>query len=168
MGKKKRTAGQGLKLLLIRDYLYNEASKEFPKNAKKIQEFLQEHRIAASTKTIYTDIMRLKEDLELPIAYSGKGERGFYITEKPFDPAELRLMIDCIRNAEFLTKEDTVALTDKIMGLASSPDKELLVHQLEKEYSYKYEPLSVSLACESDDNKWMWALAPMPWEGGCR
>lgn len=50
MGKKKRTAGQGLKLLLIRDYLYNEASKEHPKNAKKIQEFLQEHRIAASTK----------------------------------------------------------------------------------------------------------------------
>ena len=96
MGQKKRTAGQGLRLLLIRDYLYNEASKEHPKNAKKIQEFLQEHRIAASTKTIYTDIMRLKEDLELPIAYSGKGERGFYITEKPFDPAELRLMIDCM------------------------------------------------------------------------
>ena len=134
MGQKKRTAGQGLKLLLIRDYLYNEASKEHPKNAKKIQEFLQEHRIAASTKTIYTDIMRLKEDLELPIAYSGKGERGFYITEKPFDPAELRLMIDCIRNAEFLTKEDTAALTDKIMGLASSPDKELLAHQLEEKY----------------------------------
>lgn len=133
MGQKKRTAGQGLKLLLIRDYLYNEASKEHPKNAKKIQEFLQEHRIAASTKTIYTDIMRLKEDLELPIAYSGKGERGFYITEKPFDPAELRLMIDCIRNAEFLTKEDTVALTDKIMGLASSPDRKLLTYRLEEE-----------------------------------
>ena len=43
-----------------------------------------------------------------------------------------------------------------------------LKNQLEKEYSYKYEPMSVSLACESDDNKWMWALAPMPWEGGCR
>lgn len=37
MGQKKRTAGQGLKLLLIRDYLYNEASKEHPKNAKQIQ-----------------------------------------------------------------------------------------------------------------------------------
>lgn len=133
MGQKKRTAGQGLKLLLIRDYLYNEASKEHPKNAKKIQEFLQEHRIAASTKTIYTDIMRLKEDLELPIAYSGKGERGFYITEKPFDPAELRLMIDCIRNAEFITKEDAATLTDKIMGLASSPDRKLLTYRLEEE-----------------------------------
>ncbi len=43
-----------------------------------------------------------------------------------------------------------------------------LKNQLEKEYSYKYEPMSVSLAGESDDNKWLWALAPMPWEGGCR
>ena len=43
MGQKKRTAGQGLKLLLIRDYLYNEASKEHPKNATQIQEFLKEH-----------------------------------------------------------------------------------------------------------------------------
>ena len=43
-----------------------------------------------------------------------------------------------------------------------------LKNQLEKEYSYKYEPLSVALAGESDDNKWLWALAPMPWEGGCR
>ena len=43
-----------------------------------------------------------------------------------------------------------------------------LKNQLEKEYSYKYEPLSVRLSGESDDNKWLWALAPMPWEGGCR
>ena len=43
-----------------------------------------------------------------------------------------------------------------------------LKNQLEKEYSYKYEPLSVALSDESDDNKWLWALAPMPWEGGCR
>lgn len=43
-----------------------------------------------------------------------------------------------------------------------------LKNELEKEYSYKYEPMSISYAPESDDNKWLWALAPMPWEGGCR
>lgn len=134
MGQKKRTAGQGLKLLLIRDYLYNEASKERPKNANQIQAFLQEHRIEASTRTIYTDISRLRDDLEIPIEYSGKGNRGYYIADKPFAPAELRLLIDCIRNAEFLTKEDAATLTEKIKGLSSSPDKELLAHQLEEEY----------------------------------
>lgn len=43
-----------------------------------------------------------------------------------------------------------------------------LKNQLEKEYSYQYEPMSIAYAGESDDNKWLWALAPMPWEGGCR
>ncbi len=43
-----------------------------------------------------------------------------------------------------------------------------LKNQLEKEYSRKYEPMSISCADDSDDNKWLWALAPMPWEGGCR
>lgn len=143
MGQKKRTAGQGLKLLLIRDYLYNEASKEQPKNAKQIQNFLQEYRIAASTKTIYTDISRLRDDLEIPIEYSGKGGRGYYIAEKPFDPAELRLLIDCIRNAEFITKDDAATLTGKIMGLASSPDKELLTRQLEEEYKKSQTEASV-------------------------
>lgn len=143
MGQKKRTAGQGLKLLLIRDYLYNEASKEHPKNAKQIQNFLQEYRIAASTKTIYTDISRLRDDLEIPIEYSGKGGRGYYIVEKPFDPAELRLLIDCIRNAEFITKDDAATLTGKIMGLASSPDKELLTRQLEEEYKKSQTEASV-------------------------
>lgn len=143
MGQKKRTAGQGLKLLLIRDYLYNEASKDYPKNAKHIQKFLQEYRIAASTKTIYTDISRLRDDLEIPIEYSGKGGRGYYIAEKPFDPAELRLLIDCIRNAEFITKDDAATLTGKIMGLASSPDKELLTRQLEEEYKKSQTEASV-------------------------
>lgn len=143
MGKKKRTAGQGLKLLLIRDYLYNEASKEHPKNANQIQKFLQGYRIAASTKTIYTDISRLRDDLEIPIEYSGKGGRGYYIAEKPFDPAELRLLIDCIRNAEFITKDDAATLTGKIIGLASSPDKEMLTRQLEEEYKKSQTEASV-------------------------
>lgn len=40
-------------------------------------------------------------------------------------------------------------------------------NQKEKEYSYMFEPLNISLA-ESSNEKWEWALAPMPWEGGCR
>ena len=41
-------------------------------------------------------------------------------------------------------------------------------NELEKEYSCQFEPMSVAYAPESDDNKWLWSLAPMPWEGGCR
>lgn len=132
--KSKRSKRQGLKLLLIRDYLYNEASEDKPKNTEAIMEYLKEnYDIEATDRTIHTDVKRLREDANVPVIYN-RHRRGYYIDDRPYSPAELRLIIDCIRNAEFLTKEDAATLTDKIMGLASSPDKELLAYQLEEEY----------------------------------
>ena len=41
------SSGQGVKLLFIRDYLYQHATKEHPKNAKASQEYLSKHQIKA-------------------------------------------------------------------------------------------------------------------------
>lgn len=132
--KSKRTKRQGLKLLLIRDYLYNEASEDKPKSTEAIMEYLKEnYDIEATDRTIHTDVKRLREDANVPVIYN-RHRRGYYIDERPYSPAELRLIIDCIRNAEFLTQEDAATLTDKITGLASYPDRELLTRQLEEEY----------------------------------
>lgn len=129
----KRSKGQGLKLLLIRDYLYNEASKEFPKDAEDIQAFLeQKYSIKATTKTIYTDIKRLRKEAKVPIVYNAK-RWGYYIAERPFSNAELRLLVDCIRNADFITREDAAFLTEKIKGMASAPDREELAYHLDEE-----------------------------------
>lgn len=131
--KSKRSKRQGLKLLLIRDYLYNEASKEFPKNSTHIIKFLKEnYDIEATDRTIHTDIKRLIKDAGVPIKYNAK-RHGYYITERPFSTAELRLLVDCVRNTEFLTKRDAGILVKKVMGLASSPDKEMLTYPLEEE-----------------------------------
>lgn len=40
-------------------------------------------------------------------------------------------------------------------------------NQLVSEYSFRYEPLCMSIS-QPDKDKWKWALAPMPWEGGCK
>ena len=42
-----------------------------------------------------------------------------------------------------------------------------LANQARQEYSSKYTPLTLSCAETSSCNDWQWALAPMPWEGGC-
>lgn len=131
--KSKRSKRQGLKLLLTRDYLYNEASKDKPKNSEAIMEYLKEnYDIEATDRTIHTDVKRLREDANVPVIYN-RHRRGYYIDERPYSPAELRLLIDCIRNAEFITEEDAATLTKKIKGLASAPDRELLSYQLEED-----------------------------------
>lgn len=131
--KSKRTKRQGLKLLLIRDYLYNEASEDKPKSTEAIMEYLKEnYDIEASDKTIHTDVKRLREDANVPVIYN-RHRRGYYINDRPYSPAELRLVIDCIRNAEFITEEDAATLTKIIKDLASAPDRELLSYQLEED-----------------------------------
>ncbi len=42
-----------------------------------------------------------------------------------------------------------------------------LANQARQEYSAKYTPLTISCADVSACDDWKWALAPMPWEGGC-
>lgn len=131
--KTKRPKRQGLKLLLIRDYLYNEASKEKPKNADHIMEFLREnYDIDTSDKTIYNDIKRLRKDAGVPILYNAS-RLGYYIEERPFSAAELRLLVDCIRNAEFITKEDTAFLTAKVLKMATTPDRIKILEELDEE-----------------------------------
>ena len=42
-----------------------------------------------------------------------------------------------------------------------------LANQARQEYSAKFTPLTISCADVSACDDWKWALAPMPWEGGC-
>ena len=120
-----RSSGQGVKLLFIRDYLYQYATKEHPKNAKAIQEYLSKHQIKADVKTIYNDILRLQTDFSVPIEYNAK-KWGYYITTPIFAPYELRLMVDSIQSSKFITQKEANTITQKITGLADVYTKESL------------------------------------------
>ena len=129
----KRSKRQGLKLLLIREYIYNEASKEHPKNATHIRKFLREnYDIEATPKTIHTDIKRLRKDVGVPILFNRR-KNGYYIEQRQFSIAELRLLVDCIYNADFISRSDADFLTAKILELASRPDREALADKQEKD-----------------------------------
>ena len=80
-----RSSGQGVKLLYIRDFLYAHATKEHPQNANHIQDFLMSKGIEASTKTIYNDIVRLRDDFGVPVVYDSS-KWGYYITKPIFEP----------------------------------------------------------------------------------
>ena len=91
-----RSSGQGVKLLVIRDYLRSHTDKSHCKNATEIKRYLATQGIEASEKTIYNDLTLLKYDFKEPIEYSAKN-RGYYITEPQFEPKELRLMVDSVQ-----------------------------------------------------------------------
>ena len=40
-----------------------------------------------------------------------------------------------------------------------------IMGQLEREFTQKYFPLSISMA--ESNKEWRWGMAPLPWEGEC-
>ena len=143
MGQKKRSPDQGLKLLLIRDYLYKEASAEHPQNSKDIQEFLAKHEIKASTRTIQEDVRRLRDILNIPIAYNPK-KWGYYISQKQFEQGELELLINCIRCSTFMTEQDSAQLIQKIKALGNAHDRKMIEQRMAEEGKKQHTDISIS------------------------
>ena len=143
MGQKKRSPDQGLKLLLIRDYLYKEASAEHPRNSKDIQAFLAGHEIKASTRTIQEDVRRLRDILNIPIAYNPK-RWGYYISQKQFEQGELELLINCIRCSTFMTEQDSAQLIQKIKALGNAHDREMIEQRMAEEGKKQHTDISIS------------------------
>ena len=124
-----RSSNQGVKLLYIRDYLRRYTDKEHPKSASKIAEYLASKGIKADRKTIYNDILRLQIDFQEPIDYNPQ-KWGYYITKPQFEPHELRLMVDCVQAATFITDKEAQDISSKIKGLANIYDRESLNRQV--------------------------------------
>lgn len=143
MGQKKRSPDQGLKLLLIRDYLYKEASAEHPQNSKDIQEFLAKHEIKASTRTIQEDVRRLRDILNIPIAYNPR-KWGYYISQKQFEQGELELLINCIRCSTFMTEQDSAQLIQKIKALGNAHDRKMIEQRMAEEGKKQHTDISIS------------------------
>lgn len=120
-----RSSGQGVKLLYIRDYLYKHATKEHPKNANDICDYLLTKEIESSPKTIYNDITRLRYDFGVPVEYNAS-KWGYYITKPEFEPHELRLMVDSIQASKFITQAEARTISQKIVKLADVYTKESL------------------------------------------
>ena len=120
-----RSSGQGVKLLYVRDYLRKYTNKDNAKNAEKICKYLASKGINAKPKTIYNDIFRLQVDFGEPIEYSAK-QRGYYITKPLFEPYELRLIVDSIQSAKFITQSEARSITAKIKEFSDVYTKESL------------------------------------------
>lgn len=111
-----RATNQGVKLIIIRDYLYSHTDKTHYATSADIIKHLESKGIRADRRTIFSDIDRLENDLGIQI--ERKKHYGYRILEPKFEPNELRLMVDSVQSAKFITQTEADALKRKIKGLA--------------------------------------------------
>ena len=114
-----------LKLLYILDII-KETDENSPITAAKIAEKLEKtYGIQAERKSICRDITVLTE-YGYDINICADNKMGFYLGKREFEDWELKLLIDAVWQAKFLTNMNSELLADKLKNLSSTNGKKLL------------------------------------------
>lgn len=113
------------RLVLLRDYLYANASKTKAVSIQSMKDYLHDQGDNCGIKPIYRALNILYEDFGLQIEYSEK-LKGWVLYNPPFTQNDLRLIVDSIQASKFITQEKAKQLTSKIRGLAGAEGKDTL------------------------------------------
>lgn len=105
------------RLVKLRDYLYTNATPTHAVKIADILKYLESVGHEVEIKTVYRDIETLRNFFGLEIDYDGR-QRGYLLLNPPFEPHELRSIVNSIQAAQFITQHEADSLTQKIMKLA--------------------------------------------------
>lgn len=111
---------QKIKLLKILDLLRQQSDEEHPFTTYQIMDYLTENGISCDRKTVAVDIADLNDaGYEIMSCQVGK-QKGYYIEDRSFSVPEIKIMMDAVQGASFITEKKTRELSDKIASLAGS------------------------------------------------
>ncbi len=111
-----KNQNQKQKMLYIKTMLERETDREHGLSMTELLERLKELGIEAERKSVYDDIECLRAsgmDIKL-----SRGKRfAYYLDSRPFETAELKLLVDAVQVAKALTAEQSRQLIKKIEQL---------------------------------------------------
>lgn len=115
-----------LKLLYIRQYLEKYSDEDNIVKADELMEMLREKGIECERKSIYADIAALR-DYGVDISTE---KRGYRILNRDFELPELRLLMDAVQAANFISAKKSKELISKIGTLCSISQAKILDKQV--------------------------------------
>ncbi|MBE6827428.1 MAG: WYL domain-containing protein [Ruminococcaceae bacterium] len=120
---------QKLKILLILNDLLENSDEDNPIDAEHLILHLKNKGIESERKSIYRDISILQE-YGYDIIKTRSPKSGYYIGNRDFQVAEIRLLCDAIQAANFITPKKTKELLDKIYKLVSKAQAQKIKNQV--------------------------------------
>ena len=112
--------GQKSKLLTLLRILEQKTDEEHLLNVPQLVELLEQQDILAERKSIYSDIDTLRSlgyDIQLRRGRGG----GYWLASRTFELSELKLLVDAVQAAPFLTQKKSMELIGKLEQLTSRP-----------------------------------------------
>ncbi len=115
--------------LLVLRFLWEITDENVTASIAEITKYLSEYGISADPRTLRRDIDQLTEFGVDIIKYRGT-QNQYHITSRHFDAPEVKLLIDAVQSARFITKAKSRTLIDKLSLFVSPSQKDILNRQL--------------------------------------
>lgn len=120
-----RNTEQKIKLLVLYDFLREHTDEEHHLSTDEVVKALSEKGIPIERQALLKDIRILNEWGYEVLSYKKKSYY-FYVVDRKFDVAELRILIDAVQSASFISEERTEGFSRRIAALAGEHKGELL------------------------------------------
>ncbi|MGN0162830.1 MAG: helix-turn-helix transcriptional regulator [Candidatus Ornithomonoglobus sp.] len=124
-----RTERQKLKLYFIIELFKKKTDEDHPISISEIIDYLAELGIKAERKSIYRDIEAMNE-LGYDIIQVHNKRFTYYLANRDFETAELRLLVDAVQASRFITKKKSNELIRKLESLTTEYDASKLNSQV--------------------------------------
>lgn len=124
-----KSSDQKLKILYVMRFLLEETDEAHPASMEQIISELASRDIAAERKGIYSDVETLRR-FGLDICMSKGKPGGYYVLNRDFELAELKLLLDAVQASQFITEKKSLQLIRKLEKLCSVHEAQNLGRQL--------------------------------------
>ena len=113
-----RSAHQKLKLLCLCRILWEETDEDHPMTTPELIQALEAWDIKAERKSIYDDMEALR-GFGLDVQSRKGKSSGWFLGERTFQLAELKLLVDAVQSSKFITQRKSGELIGKLESQAS-------------------------------------------------
>ena len=124
-----KSANQKRKLPILAKLLLERSDEEHPVSTQEMLAELERWDITAERKSIYDDMEQLRR-LGYDVQSRKGAGGGWFIGQRDFELAELKLLVDAVQSSRFLTGRKSDALIRKLEGLTSTHQARQLQRQV--------------------------------------
>lgn len=115
-----------MKMLALWEILRQDSDEEHPLSTNELCRKLNEKGIPCERKSIRTDMKQFRNyGFEVESKKVGR-ERVYYIEDRQFSVPELKILIDAVQAATFITEQKSAEMVEKIAALGGSHRADIL------------------------------------------
>ncbi len=118
--------GQKIKLLRLYELLRRETDEDHPISRMDLCQRLIDMGISSNVRTLSRDIKVLVDNGYEIMSFRGDREKFYYVPEQELSLPEIKIIIDALQAASFVTEKKTAELVEKVASLGGSHRAELL------------------------------------------